>query len=327
MKVCQKDKKIFYLNERICSYCGEKLIEPSLNDKFLKSFLEIDEKTLKRFKDIQAKTIIAAKKLNKRPKFIKAIGITGSMRFANDKAKENSNSEFLVSQALAELKSLGVKTELFPLRKFNVQPCRACYSTTNTQCHFYCSCYPKGTKAGDDMSNILYDKVLGADIILFGTPVNNFKISTLMAAFIDRCISLDGSLMPVDPKNPKNKDLNIKHTKFVELMANPKIPGSGYLKRFIGKVSGIFVTGHEEGASMAISQLFMTLNNYGMAFPSWSHMYAMSSVLFDTSKDKPIVTSSTYIEEARQVARNTLTLAKLLRKEKTTAWLYDNSAD
>ncbi|MFA5188394.1 MAG: flavodoxin family protein [Patescibacteria group bacterium] len=327
MPVCQKDKKIFYLDEKLCPYCGEKLIEPSLTDNFLKSFLEIDDKILKRFKDIRAKTIIEAKKLNQHPKFIKAIGITGSMRFINDKAKENSSSEFLVSKALAELKTLGVKTELLPLRKFNIQPCRACYSTTNTQCHFYCSCYPKGTKAGDDMSNILYDKVLGADIILFGTPVNNFKISTLMAAFIDRCISLDGSLAPADPKNPKNRELNIKHTKFVELMAEPKIPGSGYLKRFIGKAAGIFVTGHEEGASMLISQLFMTFNNYGMAFPSWSHMYAMSSVLLDTAEDKPIVTSPAYIEEAKQIARNTLTLAKLLRKEKTTAWLYDNSAD
>lgn len=41
------------------------------------------------------------------------------------------------------------------------------------------------------MSNILYDKILEADAIIFATPVNNFKISTLMAAFIDRCISLD----------------------------------------------------------------------------------------------------------------------------------------
>ncbi|HBB04643.1 TPA: hypothetical protein DCZ39_07270 [Patescibacteria group bacterium] len=77
------------------------------------------------------------------------------------------------------------------LKKYDIKHCRACYSTANTQCHFYCSCYPKDTPRGDDMSNILYDKILEADAIIFATPVNNFKISTLMAAFIDRCISLD----------------------------------------------------------------------------------------------------------------------------------------
>ena len=176
------------------------------------------------------------------------------------------------------------------------------------------------------MSNILYDKVLSADIIIFATPVNNFKMSSMMALFLDRCISLDGSLSPADPKATKNKELNIKHTKFVELMADDTTPGSGFLRRFSGKVAGVIVTGHEEGASLVISSLFMTLSHFGMVFAPWSNMYAMSSITNPTYKDKDIVTGSIYTEDAKKLARNTLMMAKSLRKE-PIEWTYDHSSN
>jgi multimeric flavodoxin WrbA len=176
------------------------------------------------------------------------------------------------------------------------------------------------------MSNILYDKILAADIILFATPVNNFKMSSLMSLFIDRCISLDGSLAPADLKATKNKELNIKHTKFIELTADDNIPGSGFLRRFSGKVGGIITTGHEEGATMVISSLQMTLGHFGMIFTPWSNMYAMSSVKNQTYKDKNIVTDNFYVDEAKKMAQNALMMAKVL-SEKPINWAYDNSSN
>jgi multimeric flavodoxin WrbA len=305
-----------------CPHCQSVLVIPKKTDEYLKSFLEIDDKILKRFREIQNLTIKEAQKLKNKKGGLRAIGISGSARDQFDMAGESSNSEFLLLQALEELKKQEVKTELIPLRKYDIKPCKACYSTTNTQCHFYCSCYPKGSATGDDMSNILYDKILQADIIIFATPVNNFKMSSMMSLFIDRCISLDGSLTPVDPKATKNVELNIKHTKFVELMADDNILGSGFLRRFSGKTAGVIVTGHEEGASMVISSLFMTLSHYGMAFAPWTNMYAMSSVTNPTYKDKKIVLSPMYLDEAKKLAQNTFVMAKALRKD-SVEWKYD----
>lgn len=310
-----------------CSFCGSKLFVPKKTDEYLKKFLEIDQKTLKRFQKIQDDTIKQAQRLARSKKKIKALGISGSARDQFDMAAENSNSEFLLKECLKELSLIGAETELIPLRNYNIKPCKACYSTTNTQCHFYCSCYPKGTATADDMSNILYDKILESDILIFATPVNNFKISSYMALFIDRCISLDGSLAPADPKATKNKDLNIKHTKFIEITADDTIPGSGFLRRFIGKIGGMIVTGHEEGASMAISSLFMTLNHFGMIFPPWSNMYAMSSIVYPTYKDKSLVTSSVFIEDAKKLAHNLMTSARTLKKLNKFAWQYDHSSN
>lgn len=303
-----------------------KLGDMEYTDEQLKKELGIDDAMLARFKEIRQNAIHEAETMAQGAGPINALGISGSSRSASDTAAEDSNSEFLLKKALSELEALGAKTELAALREYDIQPCRACYSTTNAQCHFYCSCYPKGTPAGDDMSNILYDKVIGADIVLFATPVNNFKISSRLALFLDRCISLDGSLEPADPKAVKKKELNVKHTKFIEMMSDSGIPGSGFLRRFVGKTAGIIVTGHEEGASMAISQLFMTLNWYGMAFPPFCNMYAMSSILNGTYKDREFVTGEPFVEEARDLARNVMAMALALRKE-NPRWHYDYSAN
>ncbi|MDO9183108.1 MAG: flavodoxin family protein [Bacteriovorax sp.] len=326
MKVCENCKSVFKKHLENCCYCNTKLLIPKKTDEFLKKFLEIDDKILKRFKEVRKETIKEAKKRLIKKGGLKAIGIAGSARGQFDMAAESSNSEFLLIQALEELKKNKVKTELISLRKFNIKPCKACYSTTNTQCHFYCSCYPRGSATGDDMSNILYDKILEADIIIFATPVNNFKMSTMMSLFLDRCISLDGSLAPADPRATKNKELNIKHTKFVEIMADEGIPGSGFFRRFNGKTAGVIVTGHEEGAAMVISSLFMTLNHFGMVFAPWSNVYAMSSITNPTYKDKKIVTSQEHIDDVKKMTINAYEMAKKL-KEKPHEWSYDYSAN
>lgn len=290
--------------------------------------LGVNLKTLNRFKKIQKQTIAEAKKLSQRKnKKIKVLGISGSARDLMDMSQEDSNSGELLKNCLKDCSKLGAATEFIQLKKYNIKYCKACYSTVNTQCHFYCSCYPKNTPQGDDMTNILYDKILSADVIIFATPVNNFKISTLMATFIDRCISLDGSLQPANPTSSKDKELNIKHMKFIELTADNNLPGSGMLRRFTGKIAGVIITGHEAGAAMAISNLYMILNNFGMLFPPFSSLYAMSSVCHSTYKDKPIVLSDCYTEELKALANNLILAAKLAKNCQTTDWKNDYSAN
>jgi hypothetical protein len=95
------------------------------------------------------------------------------------------------------------------------------------------------------------------------------------------------------------------------------------LRRFLGKVAGIIVTGHEEGASMVISNLFMTLNHFGMLFPPFSNMYAMSSVCNSTHEDKKIVLTDCYFEEVELLAKNIMNAVKIAREHKPTDWIYD----
>jgi len=293
------------------------------SDKELMKELKVDKKMLDRFKQIQKETIWEAGRLGRRTKKFKILGISGSARSKDNMAREDSNSEELLKRCLASFDKRICDTELLPLRDYHIEHCNACYSTANTQCHFYCSCYPKGTPLEDEMTKILYDKVLEADAIIFATPVNNYAMSTLMKTFIDRSISLDGSLKPADPNDPKNKELNKKHMRFVELTSNDDIPGSGMLKRFIGKAAGFIITGHEEGASLVLASLYMYLNGCGMVFPPFNYIYAMSSVCNSTYKDKEIVTSSCYDKQVKLLAQNLTQAVKLSRINKPTVWKYD----
>jgi multimeric flavodoxin WrbA len=279
----------------------------------LKMFIKVRENALKEAKKI------SQKKTGK----IKILGISGSARDEMDMAQEKSNSEELLKTCLDECKKLGAEVELIPLRKYNIKYCKACYSTCNTQCHFYCSCYPRGTPSADDMTNELYDKILEADAIIFATPVNDMSVSSLMKTFIDRCISLDGSLSPANPKSPKDKILNRKHMKFIELTADDNVPGSGMMKRFMGKVAGIITSGHEEGASMAISQMFMTLNHWGMIFPPISNTYANSSICNSTYEDKPIVLNECHKNLVRELGRNVVLMIESVRGINPNKWKYE----
>ncbi len=287
--------------------------------------LKIDMKTLGKFKRVRNEAISEAKILGKpRKGKIRVLGISGSARDQYDTAQESSNSEELLRGCLEHCKKLGAETQMIQLRKEDIKYCKACYSTVNTQCHSYCSCYPKGTKQGDDMSNKIYDQILWADAIIFATPVNNFAMSTKMKAFIDRCISLDGSLHPADPKSPKNRELNIKHMKFIEETSDPDVPGSGMLRRFNGKVAGVIVTGHEEGASMVISSLFMTLSHFGMLFPPFGNMYALSSYCDSTYRDKDmLIKNGCYGEDVKSLAENVMNASKLSRRFNPMKWKYD----
>jgi multimeric flavodoxin WrbA len=292
-------------------------------DEELKRILAVDADTLRRFHDIRSATIKEAEKLVARKDKINVLGISGSARDKLDMAQEDSNSGELLKRCLKNCEGLGAETEFIRLRDYKINYCKACYSTVNTQCHFYCTCYPRGSAQADDMSEVLYDKVLAADVIIFATPVNNFKISTLMTAFIDRCISLDGSLPPADIRAPKNREINIKHMKYIELTADNDIPGSGMLRRFAGKIAGIIVTGHEAGAAMAISTLFMTLNHYGMLFPPFSNMYAMSSICDPTYKDKEKVLDECYNDELSSLAWNLVAAAKQRAGRDAAFWKND----
>jgi len=278
-----------------------------------------------KFEQIRKKTLLeaGAYKKNYFNSKIRVLGISGSARDKFDMAQEDSNTEWLLNKCLEECENLGAESKLIQLRKKNIKYCKACYSTTNAQCHFKCSCYPEG-QDGDDMTNEIYDLCLWADIIVFASPVNNFKISSLMSLFIDRLISMDGSLIPADVNDTKNRDLNIEHTQFISKNANGTF-GSGFLKRLTGKVAGLIVSGHEEGASMVISQMFMTLNHFGMVFPPFSNVYAMGSMVDDTFKDEVKIKSDFFEKDVKLLAYNLVGMSKTLKSRKNFWWKYDDS--
>jgi multimeric flavodoxin WrbA len=97
------------------------------------------------------------------------LGIAGSPR-------PGGNTEFLLERLLAAAEAEGAETKMFTLAGKTIAPCADCGRCTNRQP--YCV-------QSDDMQ-ALYDHMLWADAIVFGTPVYMGTMTAQLKAVFDR---------------------------------------------------------------------------------------------------------------------------------------------
>lgn len=103
---------------------------------------------------------------------MKILAISGSPR-------KEGNTVTLLNEALEGAKQEGADVELYSVAGKNIQPCDGCWGCTRTgQCHIK-----------DDMQT-LYDKMVEADGILFGTPIYFYGMTAQAKAVMDRTIAL-----------------------------------------------------------------------------------------------------------------------------------------
>ncbi len=103
---------------------------------------------------------------------MKVLGISCSMR-------KGGNSEVLVSEALAAAAKCGAETELITLAEKRISPCEGCYACAKTgECRIQ-----------DDVQPI-HRSMLGADGIIFATPVYFFFAAGQTKTLLDRCHAL-----------------------------------------------------------------------------------------------------------------------------------------
>jgi len=102
---------------------------------------------------------------------MKAIAINGSPR-------KGGNTELLLKTVLEPLAQAGRETELVQIGGKNIHGCRACFKCWEKQdrrCVF-----------DKDAFNAVFEKVLGADALILGSPTYFADVSAEMKAFMDR---------------------------------------------------------------------------------------------------------------------------------------------
>ncbi|MFC1992530.1 flavodoxin family protein [Chloroflexota bacterium] len=103
---------------------------------------------------------------------MKVLGIVCSPR-------KNGNTETLVEEALSSARSYGAETEIINVSDKNITPCDGCESCVLTE-----KC-----KIKDDMQ-VIYEKLLQSDGIIFGSPVYFWNVSAQAKTIIDRTFFL-----------------------------------------------------------------------------------------------------------------------------------------
>jgi multimeric flavodoxin WrbA len=104
---------------------------------------------------------------------VKILGLSFSPR-------KDGNTVVLLNQALDGAREEGAETELYSVAGKDIQPCDGCWGCRKTgKCHIK-----------DDMQE-LYDKLVEADGIIFGTPVYFYNMTGQGKTVIDRTIALN----------------------------------------------------------------------------------------------------------------------------------------
>jgi multimeric flavodoxin WrbA len=94
--------------------------------------------------------------------------------------RKQGNTEILLGEALQGAQQEGAEVELYSVVGKAIAPCDGCRTCRETgECHIK-----------DDMQNI-YNKLLEADGIIFGTPVYFYSMTAQAKAVIDRTIALN----------------------------------------------------------------------------------------------------------------------------------------
>jgi multimeric flavodoxin WrbA len=100
---------------------------------------------------------------------MKVLGISASPRL-------KGNSDLLLRQALAGAESAGAEVEYIRLAEMKISPC--------TECN---DCYKTGRCVIEDDYQMLIQKAIDADRLIFATPVFFMTVSAQAKLFIDRC--------------------------------------------------------------------------------------------------------------------------------------------
>lgn len=94
--------------------------------------------------------------------------------------RNEGNTMLLLNEALDGAKQEGAETELYSVSGKDLKPCNGCWVCTKGE-----QCPIK-----DDMEE-LFEKMLGADGIIFGAPVYFYGMSAQAKTIIDRTIALN----------------------------------------------------------------------------------------------------------------------------------------
>ena len=156
---------------------------------------------------------------------MKVIGICGSPR-------KEGNTSYLVSYALGKLGELGADTETIILADKNIAGCRGCYSCVRE----------KKCVVQDDFQEV-FQKMIEADGILFGSPVYHASITPALKSVLDRA-GFSGRWAVSDMKDTSEK-YQWKGT------------------AFSGKVGAPVTVARRTGQTFAFAQilLWMTVND------------------------------------------------------------------
>ncbi len=115
---------------------------------------------------------------------MRILAINGSHR------GDKGHTRYLVDQIFAGAQEAGAECEVVTLSKIKMKRCIACAKCQKEKSLMRCVFHAK-----DDVASV-FEKISAADLVIYGTPIYVFNMSSLLKTFLDRfyCAGVSGDL-------------------------------------------------------------------------------------------------------------------------------------
>jgi multimeric flavodoxin WrbA len=129
---------------------------------------------------------------------------------SSPRGEGQSKTELMLNHLVLGMREAGAQIEVVDLCKKTVRNCAGCFTCwTKT---------PGVCVHKDDMTNELFEKFIGSDLVVYGTPLYNFTVNATMKAFIERTLPIlqpffeakgDATIHPLRHQIPKAVVLSV----------------------------------------------------------------------------------------------------------------------
>ena len=206
-------------------------------------------------------------------KGIRVLGLSGSSR----RVSGISKSERLLIKAMDRYKEFRCETTFMRLQDLKIYECEGNYSENPEYCTYPCQ---SSLKYVDDQMQVVYDGVLGTDILVLATPIRWNNHSALVQKFVERMNAIENQ-------------------------------SSWFGNRMIrNKVVGLIIIGHVDGIQHVAGNLLNFFNWLGFHIPEAAIASWVGENDEDTTKDWEQIQRNRYTQEDLQnMIHSTLRLA------------------
>jgi multimeric flavodoxin WrbA/rubredoxin len=186
-----------------------------------------------------------------------------------------NNTGYMADLAEAVLKEKGVSYRRYNISEFAINHCWCCYSMRDNACRYPCR------DQLDDMP-AFHEMVIAAKAVIVMSPINWNNMSARLKDFLDRLNCIQNLYL-------------LKKPGLVE-----------------GKVVGIAVSGHEDGATKAAMDIFLYFQQMGYLLAPFGIAYRVHGAQFNTITDNEFLkTDPLVIQKVKGMTANVVELMRL----------------
>jgi multimeric flavodoxin WrbA len=213
-------------------------------------------------------------------KVLRYDGETFDVLLINGSSHRANNTGYLADLAEEVLREKGVRYRRYNLSEFTINHCWCCYSMRDNACRYPCR------DQLDDMP-AFHEMVIASKAIIVTSPINWNNMSARLKDFLDRLNCIQN----------------------LYLLKKPGLTE--------GKIVGIAVSGHEDGATKTAMDIYLYFQQLGYVLAPFGIAYRVHGAQFNTITDAEFLKNDPLvIQKVKGMAGNVVEMMRLDTEEK-----------